>query len=47
MSSARDQRSSNSSSIAVIRFIYPFNQYHNLYQVVIVGAMERNSGKYF
>lgn len=33
---ARDLSSSNLSSIAVIRFIYPFNQYHNLYQIVIV-----------
>lgn len=24
------------SSIVLIRFIYPFNQYHNLYQIVIV-----------
>lgn len=47
MPPVRDQRNSHLSSIAVIRFIYPFNQYHNLYQIVIVGAMERNSGKVF
>lgn len=34
--SVRDRRSSNLSSIAVISFIYPFNQYHNLCQIVIV-----------
>lgn len=45
--SVRDQRGSNLSSIAVISFIYPFNQYHNLYQVVVGGATERNSGKVF
>lgn len=34
--SVRDWSSSKLLSIAVIRFIYPFNQYHNLYLVVTV-----------
>lgn len=36
MPSIRYRSSRNLSSIAIIRFIYPFNQYHNLYQIVIV-----------